>query len=74
MLDGVPDELLDSYESERLPVAARVLGISAALLQKHLSGADDAFERGEETRQLDISYRLGPLTLRRRLQLRCGRG
>jgi 2-polyprenyl-6-methoxyphenol hydroxylase-like FAD-dependent oxidoreductase len=63
VLDGVPDELLDSYESERLPVAARVLGISTALFQKHLSGADDAFERGEETRQLDISYRLGPLTL-----------
>jgi 2-polyprenyl-6-methoxyphenol hydroxylase-like FAD-dependent oxidoreductase len=63
VLDGVSDELLDSYESERLPVAARVLGISAALLEKHLSGADDAFERGEETRQLDISYRLGPLTL-----------
>jgi 2-polyprenyl-6-methoxyphenol hydroxylase-like FAD-dependent oxidoreductase len=62
VLDGVPEELLDSYESERLPVAARVLGISTALLQKHLSGADDAFERGEETRQLDISYRLGPLT------------
>jgi hypothetical protein len=62
VLDGVSEELLDSYESERLPVAARVLGISTALLQKHLSGADDAFERGEETRQLDISYRLGPLT------------
>ena len=63
VLEGVSDELLDSYESERLPVAARVLGISTALLQKHLSGADDAFERGEETRQIDISYRLGPLTL-----------
>ncbi|MGB6761401.1 FAD-dependent monooxygenase [Mycobacterium sp.] len=63
VLDGAPDELLHSYESERLPVAARVLGISAALLEKHLSGADDAFERGEETRQLDLSYRGGPLTL-----------
>jgi hypothetical protein len=63
VLEGAPDELLDSYECERLPVAARVLGISTALLEKHLSGADDAFERGEETRQLDISYRLGPLTL-----------
>ena len=63
VLDGVSDELLDSYESERLPVAARVLGISAALLEKHLSGADDAFERGEETRQLDVTYRGGPLTL-----------
>jgi len=63
VLGGVPDELLDSYEAERLPVAARVLGMSAALLQKHLSGADDAFERGAETKQLDLSYRLGPLTL-----------
>jgi 2-polyprenyl-6-methoxyphenol hydroxylase-like FAD-dependent oxidoreductase len=63
VLGGVPDELLDSYEVERLPVAARVLGISAGLMEKHLSGADDAFERGEETQQLDLSYRRGPLTL-----------
>jgi 2-polyprenyl-6-methoxyphenol hydroxylase-like FAD-dependent oxidoreductase len=63
VLDGVPDELLDSYQAERLPVAARVLGISTQLLEKHVSGADDAFERGEETRQLDLSYRSGPLTL-----------
>jgi hypothetical protein len=63
VLDGVPDDLLDSYQAERLPVAARVLGISTQLLEKHVSGADDAFERGEETRQLDLSYRGGPLTL-----------
>jgi 2-polyprenyl-6-methoxyphenol hydroxylase-like FAD-dependent oxidoreductase len=63
VLAGVPAELLDSYQAERLPVAARVLGISAALLEKHLNNADDAFERGEETRQLDVSYRGGPLTL-----------
>ena len=63
VLSRVPDDLLDSYEAERLPVAARVLGISTALLEKHLTGADDAFERGEETRQLDLSYRRGPLTL-----------
>jgi hypothetical protein len=63
VLDGQSDELLDSYEAERLPVAARVLGISTALLEKHLAGAEDAFERGEETRQLDVSYRGGPLTL-----------
>jgi 2-polyprenyl-6-methoxyphenol hydroxylase-like FAD-dependent oxidoreductase len=63
VLDGARDQLLDSYEAERLPVAARVLGISTELLEKHLSGADDAFERGAETQQLDLSYRLGPLTL-----------
>jgi len=63
VLDGQSDELLDSYQAERLPVAARVLGISTTLLEKHLAGAEDAFERGEETRQLDLSYRSGPLTL-----------
>lgn len=63
VLNGAPDELLDSYQSERLPVAARALGISTELLEKHVNGADDAFERGEETRQLDLSYRDGPLTL-----------
>jgi 2-polyprenyl-6-methoxyphenol hydroxylase-like FAD-dependent oxidoreductase len=62
-LGGVPDELLDSYEAERLPVAARVLGISTALLDKHVAGAEDAFKRGEETRQLDLNYRGGPLAL-----------
>jgi 2-polyprenyl-6-methoxyphenol hydroxylase-like FAD-dependent oxidoreductase len=63
VLNGAPDELVDSYQSERLPVAARVLGISTELLEKHVNGADDAFERGEETRQLKLSYRDGPLTL-----------
>lgn len=63
VLGGAPHELLDSYQAERLPVAARVLGMSTRLLEKHVSGADDAFERGEETRQLDVSYRGGPLTL-----------
>jgi 2-polyprenyl-6-methoxyphenol hydroxylase-like FAD-dependent oxidoreductase len=63
VLNGAPDELLDSYQSERLPVAARALGISTELLEKHVNGADDAFERGEQTRQLDLSYRDGPLTL-----------
>lgn len=63
VLDGATDELLDTYQAERLPVAARVLGISTQLLEKHVSGAADAFERGEETRQLDLNYRGGPLTL-----------
>jgi hypothetical protein len=32
-------------------------------VDKTLRGSDDALERGEETRQLDLSYRGGPLTL-----------
>jgi 2-polyprenyl-6-methoxyphenol hydroxylase-like FAD-dependent oxidoreductase len=57
------EALLDSYQEERLPIAARVLGISTELLDRFLRGSDDARERGEETRQLDLSYRGGPLTL-----------
>ncbi|MEU7764701.1 FAD-dependent monooxygenase [Nocardia sp. NPDC049190] len=51
------DTLLDSYESERRAVAARVLGLSSDLLDKLVDGDEDAMQRGPETRQLDISYR-----------------
>jgi hypothetical protein len=53
--------LLDSYEAERRPVAARVLRLSEDLLRRHVEGAPDAHERGPETRQLDIGYRESPL-------------
>jgi hypothetical protein len=55
------DRLLDSYEAERRPVAARVLGISNELLRRHTEGAEDAHERGAQTRQLDIGYRESPI-------------
>ncbi len=60
LADGSP-ELLDSYETERRAVAARVLGVSAEIMQKYVDGDEDAHERGENTRQLDITYRTGPL-------------
>jgi 2-polyprenyl-6-methoxyphenol hydroxylase-like FAD-dependent oxidoreductase len=50
-------ELLASYETERRTNAQRVLGISEDLMQKHVDGDESALERGENTRQLDISYR-----------------
>jgi 2-polyprenyl-6-methoxyphenol hydroxylase-like FAD-dependent oxidoreductase len=56
------EALLGSYQAERLPIASRVLGISTELLDKSLRGSDDALQRGEETRQLDLNYRGGPLT------------
>ncbi|MQY21008.1 FAD-dependent monooxygenase [Nocardia macrotermitis] len=55
-LDGDPAPL-DTYESERRGVAARVLGLSTALLDKYVSGDQDAMDRGEDTQQLDITYR-----------------
>jgi len=55
------EALLDSYQEERLPIASHMLGISTQLLEKTLRGSDDALERGEQTRQLDLNYRGGPL-------------
>ncbi|MEV8375693.1 FAD-dependent monooxygenase [Kribbella sp. NPDC056861] len=49
--------VLATYESERRTNAARVLGLSEDLMQKHLDGDETALDRGEDTRQLDISYR-----------------
>ncbi|MEV5719601.1 FAD-dependent monooxygenase [Amycolatopsis mediterranei] len=61
LADGSP-ELLDSYEIERRTVAARVLGVTAGILQKYVDGDEDAHRRGEDTQQLDITYRGGPLS------------
>jgi hypothetical protein len=65
-LAGAPvdsEALLDSYQAERLPIASRVLGISTELLDKTMRGSEDALHRGEETRQLDLTYQDGPLCL-----------
>jgi 2-polyprenyl-6-methoxyphenol hydroxylase-like FAD-dependent oxidoreductase len=51
------EEILATYETERRTNAARVLGISEDLMQRHLDGDESALDRGEDTRQLDISYR-----------------
>ena len=51
------EEVLATYEIERRTNAQRVLGISEELLQKHVDGDESAMERGENTRQLDVSYR-----------------
>ena len=51
VMRGGPDSLLDSYESERLPIAAAVLGLSKQLLQKR------SIKRGSLTDQLGLHYR-----------------
>jgi 2-polyprenyl-6-methoxyphenol hydroxylase-like FAD-dependent oxidoreductase len=51
VMRGGPDSLLDSYESERLPIAATVLGLSKQLLQKR------SIRRGSLTDQLGLHYR-----------------
>lgn len=61
VIKGASETLLDSYEAERQPIAAQVLKLSSELYaeieQKSLSG----LKRGDEERQLGISYYGGPL-------------
>jgi 2-polyprenyl-6-methoxyphenol hydroxylase-like FAD-dependent oxidoreductase len=67
VLAGAPDTLLDTYEQERLPVAAGVLGISTALHHRAVNGDDDALDRNDpRLKQLGVSYRGGPLADERR--------
>ncbi|WP_190329414.1 FAD-dependent oxidoreductase [Streptomyces venezuelae] len=53
---GAPDALLDTYEEERLPNAAQMLGLSTRI---HRGEA----RRGAATRQLGIGYRESSLTV-----------
>ncbi|MEJ5914873.1 FAD-dependent monooxygenase [Pseudokineococcus sp. 1T1Z-3] len=62
VLAGAPDALLDSYDGERRPVAARVLGRSSELYAGMGSGTRLAsLRRGDQERQITLSYRGGPL-------------
>ena len=58
---GGPDSLLDTYEAERLPIAAAVLGLSKRLLQN----AFDQARRCNRTNSL-LHYRNEPPVLGRR--------
>ncbi|NUS02277.1 MAG: hypothetical protein HOV97_06900 [Nonomuraea sp.] len=54
-LTGAPASLLGTYEEERRPVAATVLGLSTDLHDRK------SFKRDEETYQLRVGYRGGSL-------------
>ncbi len=53
---GGPDSLLDTYEAERLPIAAAVLGLTKRLHQTR------SIKRGDATNQLLLHYRTSPLS------------
>jgi 2-polyprenyl-6-methoxyphenol hydroxylase-like FAD-dependent oxidoreductase len=57
VLAGAPGELLDTYEEERLPVAAEVLGITTRLHRALVTGKPGDQRRGPETLQLGVNYR-----------------
>jgi 2-polyprenyl-6-methoxyphenol hydroxylase-like FAD-dependent oxidoreductase len=61
VLSGAPEALLDTYEGERRPVAAHVLGRSSELYAGLGKPRLSLFTRSEEDRQLAISYYGGPL-------------
>ncbi|MET3339247.1 MULTISPECIES: FAD-dependent oxidoreductase [Bradyrhizobium] len=60
VIGGASATLLDSYEAERRPVAAKVLGLSTDLLEAAKRGD---MRRGREVQQLDIGYPGSPLAL-----------
>jgi hypothetical protein len=61
VLNGAPVSLLDTYEQERLPVAAWTLGVTTKLHQQMMPKTGASMQRGPETFQLGISYRGGTL-------------
>jgi hypothetical protein len=66
VLDGAPEALLDTYEEERLPIAAEVLNISSELLAGRIKG----FTPGEgakttDTLQLKVNYPASSLNVSR---------
>ncbi len=60
VLGGAADQLLDTYEEERRPVAEAMLGLATGLLEAAKRGG---MQRGREVRQLDIGYRGSSLSL-----------
>ncbi|MET9288412.1 FAD-dependent monooxygenase [Nocardia beijingensis] len=62
VLAGAPDSLLDSYEAERQPIAAGVLGLSTKKYEGLSKLDPSSIKRGNDERQLGLHYRGGPLT------------
>lgn len=60
VLRGAPESMLDTYEAERRPIAAEMLGLSTRLLEGFKKGDN---RRGREVQQLDLGYADSPLLL-----------
>lgn len=57
VVNGAPDSLLDTYEEERLPVAANVLGVTSKLHRQIANGIDESTRRDAVMLQLGITYK-----------------
>jgi 2-polyprenyl-6-methoxyphenol hydroxylase-like FAD-dependent oxidoreductase len=72
VLRGAPDELLDSYQAERRPVAEDLLAVTSARHQEVFGSSAGAALIASQLRfvgdaarftQLDLNYRYGPLAI-----------
>jgi 2-polyprenyl-6-methoxyphenol hydroxylase-like FAD-dependent oxidoreductase len=61
VLAGAPDALLESYEAERRPIAAAVLGLSTKKYEGIAKLSPSSISRGKDESQLTLTYRDGPL-------------
>lgn len=68
VLHGADEKLLDTYQSERLPIAAAVLGISNEIMAATVAAGTILIRRDERTLQLDLNYRHSGLSQDRRAQ------
>ena len=62
VLNGADPSLLDTYEEERLPIAASLLGITTRLHRQTFSGDPKQIRRDPETLQLGLNYRESSLS------------
>ncbi|MEU6732021.1 FAD-dependent monooxygenase [Streptomyces physcomitrii] len=68
--EGAPESLLDTYEEERRPIAAGMLGLSTRTHRATVAkGGTMTVQRGREFRQLDLGYQDSPLSVETRTGL-----
>lgn len=61
VLHGAPEALLDTYEQERLPIAADVLNLSSELIAGRVKGVVPGEGQGSDTLQLKVHYPVSEL-------------
>jgi len=66
VLNGAPQALLATYEEERRPIAAAMLGLSTKLLDELKTPG--GMRRGRETQQLDLGYLQSALSFEKPLR------
>ncbi len=61
VLAGADDRLIDTYEQERQPIAAGVLGLSTKKYEGIAKFDPSSIRRGKDEKQLGLTYHGGPL-------------